>query len=200
VKLLLATTNPGKVREVRRILPQVSWVGLADLEEQPPEAVEDGATFEENARIKAAHYRRFTGMVTVAEDSGLVVDALDGRPGVHSARYGGDVGDPERCRLLLGELEGVPEERRTARFVSCAALALPDGEILVTRGEVQGRIAPEPRGENGFGYDPVFFHPGHGRTLAQVAPEEKDAVSHRRRSLEALRPHLESFLATSETT
>jgi len=103
-------------------------------------------------------------------------------------------------RLLLAELEGVPEERRTARFVSCAALAAPGREIVVTRGEVRGRIAPEPRGEGGFGYDPVFFHPGHGRTLAEVAPEEKDAVSHRRRSLEALRPHLERLPQALEKT
>jgi len=185
---------------VRRILPEVSWVGLADLDEALPAAVEAGATFEENARAKAAHYHRLTGMVAVAEDSGLVVDALDGRPGIHSARYGGGVDDPERCRLLLAELEGVPEERRTARFVSCAALAAPGREIIVTRGEVRGRIAPEPRGENGFGYDPVFFHPGHGRTLAEVAPEEKDAVSHRRRSLEALRPHLERLPQAPEAT
>lgn len=191
MRILLATTNPGKIREVRRILPEVDWTCLADLERDLPEPIESGETFEENARLKVRHYHLLTRMPAVAEDSGLAVDALNGRPGVHSARYGGDVSDAERCRLLLEELRDVPEPERGAAFVSCAALLKAEGEVIFSRGEVRGRIAFEPRGEGGFGYDPVFFYPPHGRTLAEVSAEEKNAVSHRARAFEGLRPHLQ---------
>jgi len=189
VRVLLATNNAGKLREAREILPEVEWLSLADLPPLPA-AIEDGTSFEENARKKALHYGPLVGLPTVGEDSGLCVDALGGRPGVLSARYGGDVLDGERCRLLLAELEGVPEEQRAASFRCCAALVVAGEVRAISHGEVRGRILLEPAGSHGFGYDPVFLYPPLGRSFAALTLAEKNAVSHRRRALQGLLPHL----------
>lgn len=189
MRVLLATGNPGKLREVRQILPGVEWVSLAEVG-PVPEPVEDGETFEENARKKALHYAAHTDLPTLAEDSGLCVDALDGRPGVLSARYGGDITDPERVALLLEELRDVPDGARGAAFRSCVVLVRGGEVVGVGQGEVRGEIAREPRGEGGFGYDPVFFYEPFGTTFAEATAEGKNSVSHRRNALEAIRPFL----------
>jgi len=187
--IVLATGNPGKLREIRQTLGDlpVQVLGLADLPsiEEPPE---DGETFAANARDKAAYYARATGHWCLADDSGLVVDALDGRPGVYSARYaagdcppgaGRDVIDPANNRKLLGELADVPDEKRTARFICALALADGDGILLEASGSVEGRIGHKPRGDNGFGYDPLFYLPDRDVTTAELPPEAKNAISHR---------------------
>ena len=192
MRILLATRNAGKLREARAILPEVEWISLADLPPLPP-VVEDGESFEENARKKALHCERLTGLPTVGEDSGLCVDALGGRPGVLSARYGGEIRDPERCALLLEEMKDVPEDHRSASFHSCAVLASSGLVRGVSHGEVAGLISRAPAGSGGFGYDPVFLHPRLGRTFAQLSLPEKSALSHRRIALEGLRPFLVSI-------
>ncbi len=157
------------------------------------EAPETGATFEENALTKARHAFGATGLATVADDSGLEVVALNGMPGVLSARWSGNHGDDgANTALLLAQLRNIPDERRRARFVSACALVSASGEIVV-RGEWPGSIAPEPRGDGGFGYDPVFIPDGDDRTAAQLGPAEKDAVSHRGRALALLLPALEAL-------
>jgi XTP/dITP diphosphohydrolase len=189
-KLLVATHNPGKVREYREILADLPLeVTYPDAEGITLEVDETGATFAENAILKATTYARLTGLWTWADDSGLVVDALDGAPGVYSARYAGPgATDADRYRKLLDALTGVPWQRRTARFRCSVALATPDGEIRVTDGACEGVIAFGPAGENGFGYDPVFFMPEHGATMAQLPSETKNLISHRARaSQKALR-------------
>lgn len=180
MNLLLATTNPDKMREIRALLSSTGAV-LRDLTAFPPtlEPEETGATFEENARLKARYYATHTGVLTVAEDSGLEIDALGGQPGVRSARFlGADATYPERFDEIYRRLAGVPPERRTARFV--CAVAVADGERIVfeTRGTVEGLIADAPAGAGGFGYDPIFYYPKLGLTLAQ-AGDGKAAVSHR---------------------
>ena len=188
VKLLLATTNPGKVREIRALMAGLSieLVTLADVAAvEPPE--ETGATFGDNARLKARYYARATGWVVVAEDSGLEIDAMDGAPGIHSARYGGeDSTYADKFHLIAAALAKVPGRSRSARFV--CALAVADGDRLLfeSRGTVEGEIAPEPRGNGGFGYDPIFYYPPFGCTLAE-AGERKAEVSHRARAFRALK-------------
>ncbi len=187
--IVVATGNPGKLREIRQVLAAlpVNVVGLDEVGEIPPPE-ETGETFAENARDKAIYYARHTGLWCLADDSGLVVDALDGRPGVRSARYAADEVPHDSTRdavdrannaRLLDELRGVPDENRTARFVCHLALA-GDGEVLLeTCGTIEGRIGHEPAGENGFGYDPLFVLPDLGSTTAQLPPERKNALSHR---------------------
>ena len=180
-KLLVATGNPGKMREVSYILKGMPFdvVSLKDLGISM-EVEETGATFAENAILKAEAYCARAGMLTMADDSGLVVDALGGRPGVLSARYGGvGLADEERVELLLGELEGVPWERRTARFRCVIALAWPEGRVEIVDGVVEGVIQYEPEGCNGFGYDPVFRLPERGCTTAQLSTSDKNRISHR---------------------
>jgi XTP/dITP diphosphohydrolase len=185
--LLFATSNPHKLKEVRPIFSAAGFeiVGLDTLESIPDEPVEDGETFEDNARIKAVAYARATGRRCVAEDSGLSVDALDGAPGVHSARYAGEGGtraerDRRNNEKLLAALAGVPASKRSARFVCAMCVADPDGRIVAeTSGTYEGVIAESPRGENGFGYDPLLLLPDVGRTSAELTPEEKNARSHR---------------------
>ncbi len=187
--IVVATGNPGKLREIRQVLSGlgVDVLGLSDLPviEEP---VEDGETFAENARAKAAYYADATGRWCLADDSGLEVDALDGRPGIHSARYaadecppgaGRDVTDPANNRKLLRELADAADQRRTARFV--CHLALSDGRatLLEARGAVEGRIGREPRGENGFGYDPLFVVSALGKTAAELHADQKNRISHR---------------------
>jgi XTP/dITP diphosphohydrolase len=179
--LLIATNNAGKVQEFRELLDGCGWklVTPRDLGLEI-EVEEHGETYEENATMKALLFAQESGVTTLADDSGIEVDALDGRPGVYSARYAGaDRTDGERVDALLAELEGVPDEKRTARFRCVIAIADPDGRVETVEGAVEGRIARAPRGENGFGYDPVFELPGRGLTTAELPSEEKNAVSHR---------------------
>lgn len=179
--LLVATGNPGKVSEYRDLLGDLPFqlVSLRDVG-IGFEVPETGETFEENARLKAEAYCAASGLATLADDSGIMVDALGGAPGVHSARYGGPgLSDEDRVHVLLRELNRVPDERRTARFVCVIALAAPGRPTQLVRGEVEGRIARGPRGINGFGYDPVFLLPDRGLTTAELPSAEKHAVSHR---------------------
>jgi XTP/dITP diphosphohydrolase len=188
-RLLFATTNVGKVKELRDLVGDaVEVVSLKDLP-PIPEPVEDGETFEANAELKARAYSLATGLPALADDSGLCVDALGGRPGVHSARYAeGD--DRARYEKLLGELAGVPEERRTASFRCALCLVRPGGETRIEEGRCEGRILNGPRGSNGFGYDPVFWVPALGKTMAELTREEKAAVSHRGDAFRKMRPAL----------
>lgn len=193
-KLVFATSNPHKVREAREILAPhgIELVDLRDLGAELPEPVEDGATFEDNARIKARYYAARLGMTCLAEDSGLEVDVLGGAPGVFSARYAETNGTrEERDRAnndkLLAALGGVPLERRQARFVCTVAVADPRGNILAEeRGTYPGVIAFEPRGDNGFGYDPLLYLPDRGCTSAELPEEEKNGRSHRGEALRKL--------------
>jgi XTP/dITP diphosphohydrolase len=191
-ELLLATRNPGKLTELRRMLDgtPLCVLGLADVAEFP-EAPERGATFAENALAKARDAVAATGLPAVADDSGLAVDALNGMPGVLSARWCGRHGDDRaNLDLVLGQIADVPDERRGAAFVCAAALVLPGGVEIVEHGEWRGRLVRAPRGTGGFGYDPIFVPDGGSRTSAELASEEKDALSHRGRALRAMLPHL----------
>jgi len=189
VKILLASRNAKKLAELRRILaPALPGVEVVGLDDVPPyeEVPESGATFEENALIKAREGFRRTGLPTVADDSGLTVDALNGMPGVLSARWAGGHGDDEaNLRLVLDQVSHVPDERLGAAFVCAVAYVDDAGEIL-TDGRMPGYLVREPRGTNGFGYDPIFVPDGYDRTSAQLSIEEKDAISHRGQSLRKL--------------
>lgn len=187
--LLIATTNAGKLREYRvafETLP-VRLLSLHDVGLATMDVEETGATFEENARLKAVAYGEASGLPVIAEDAGLEVDALDGFPGVYSARWAGAVSAAERNEALLARLAHVPWPQRTARFVAVAVLRLPDGELFHARGEVEGRILFAPRGEGGFGYDPIFYVPEKGRSMAELSREEKNTISHRGRAARVLR-------------
>jgi XTP/dITP diphosphohydrolase len=191
-RLLLATRNAGKLAELQRLLeaavPGVEVVGLRDVDEYP-EAPETGATFAENALLKAHEAVRYTGLPAVADDSGLTVDALNGMPGILSARWSGRHGDDDaNTALLLGQLADVPDGRRGAAFVCAAAFVAPDGTEHVLEREWRGTVLREKRGTNGFGYDPVFVPRGLDVTSAELSPEEKDARSHRGQAFAALVP------------
>lgn len=193
-KLLVASRNPKKLAELRRVLDGggLSGVTLVSLDDVASfnETPETGATFEDNALAKARDAFAATGLASVADDSGLEVAALNGMPGVLSARWSGVHGDDAaNTALLLAQLRDVPDERRGAAFVSACALVSASGEVVV-RGQWPGTIAREPRGDGGFGYDPVFIPDGYQRTAAQLSPEEKDAMSHRGRALRLLSPEL----------
>jgi XTP/dITP diphosphohydrolase len=221
MRLLVATTNAGKLREIREALAGVPLeiVTLADLDDEWPTPEETGRTFAENARLKARYYANVTRCVTVAEDSGLEIDALEGRPGVLSARYPGATYE-ERFQNLYGELAARGLSGSTARFVCALALALPAAArkqppaepsvgggqrapdesaaaeiVFEARGVVEGAIAPEPRGAGGFGYDPIFYYPPYGRTLAEVSADDKLRVSHRGAAFR----QLEAFLRARES-
>jgi XTP/dITP diphosphohydrolase len=190
MELLIATGNPGKVREYDELLDglPITCIGPSDLGIDL-DVDESGDTYEQNATLKALAFARASGRVTLADDSGLEVDALSGRPGVRSARYGGPgMGDADRWRLLLQELEGVPAEARTARFRCAIALATPAGEVRTVEGSCEGRITFEAAGDNGFGYDPVFFVLEEGRTMAQLPSKLKNQISHRGRAARAAKP------------
>ena len=199
-KILIATTNAGKFAELSEMLDrEIDWVSLRDFKNITPVA-EDGKTFAENASKKALGYAKQTGLWTIADDSGLVIDALNGLPGVKSARFSGE---KEKNRQLLDHknmikvlclLEGVPKEKRTARFVCCLCLANPQKLLIETEGVLEGCIAQEEKGENGFGYDPVFFVPHLNRTVAQLSGEEKNSISHRGIAVRKLKPVLEKLL------
>jgi XTP/dITP diphosphohydrolase len=193
LRLLVATTNRNKVREIRQLLGGVA-LDLQTLDAWPDIAApeETGRTFEENARLKARYYAAATGELTVAEDSGLEIDALGGAPGVESARFGGvETSYPEKFALIYRALRARKAVDHTARFVCALALAKGDRILFETRGIVDGRIAPEPRGQGGFGYDPIFFYPPYGQTLAE-AGDRKAAVSHRGEAFRKLREFLPS--------
>ncbi|WP_027355730.1 XTP/dITP diphosphatase [Desulfofundulus thermocisternus] len=189
MKLVLATRNPGKVRELSQLLSPLGYEVLS-LEHFPgvPEVVEDGATFRDNAVKKATAVARHTGQLALADDSGLEVDYLGGAPGVHSARFAGE-GHDDRANneKLLRLLAGVPPEKRTARFRCVVAVATPEGKVFTTEGTCEGVIAEEPRGEGGFGYDPLFYVPSCGKTFAELDPEVKNRISHRGRALALMR-------------
>lgn len=194
-KLLLATRNAKKLGELRRILVAegisgIEVLGLADVPDFP-EAPETAPDFEGNAVAKARDAVAACGLPAIADDSGIAVDALNGMPGVLSARWSGGHGDDDaNLDLVLGQLRDVPDERRGAQFVCAAALVLPSGEETVVRGEWRGSLVRSRRGVNGFGYDPIFVPDGESRTSAEMEPAEKDAVSHRGRALRALLPAL----------
>ena len=186
MRVVLASRNAGKLAELQRMLPGLELVALDEAFEPGPETA---ATFEENALAKAREACAHTGLPAVADDSGLAVDALNGMPGVLSARWAGRHGDDEaNLRLLLAQLTDVPDDRRGAGFVCAAAYALPDGREHVVRGELRGVLTRAPRGGGGFGYDPLLLV--GDRTTAELAPEEKDAVSHRGQALRLLAPLL----------
>lgn len=196
-RLLIATHNPGKVREYRDILAGLEVdITYLDREGITLEPAETGKTFAENAILKARAFVRESGLLTLADDSGLEVDALHGEPGVYSARYGdterGE--DARRCELVLSALAGVPWEQRTARFRCVIALARADGRLETTEGVIEGLIAYEPKGSNGFGYDPIFYVPELGRHLAELPPAEKHALSHRGRAARAALPLIAQLL------
>jgi XTP/dITP diphosphohydrolase len=199
-KIVLATHNPGKRAELRRILAASRvTVDVADLDEYPdmPEVAETGSTFEENALLKARAVAARTGLPAVADDSGLCADALNGMPGVLSARWSGRHGDDEaNLRLLLAQLTDVPAGRRAAHFYCAAALVLPSGAEHVTEGAVYGWLTDTPRGTNGFGYDPIFVPDSAGVTTAEMSAEDKDAISHRGKALRALAPIIAALLGS----
>jgi len=233
-RILVASTNPGKIAELRAMLDaDVEWLSLSDFK-RVEEITEDGQSFAENARKKATGYAKATGLWTIADDSGLVVDVLDGAPGVKSARFSETTsgsrraettpqvsektsgsrraettpqvsGAKDKDRTLLDHknmakvlklLEGVPEEKRTARFVCCLCLASPEELLIETEGTLEGFIAEKEMGESGFGYDPIFFVPQLGKTVAQLSREEKNAISHRGGATRKLKPLLEQLLRT----
>ena len=191
-RLLLATANQGKLRELRVILTgvPVELVGLADAGlGEPPQVAETGATFRENALLKARAYAEWSGLAAVADDSGLEVDALGGEPGVRSARYAGPgASDGDNLEKLLRQLEGVAPERRTARFRCAAVLVDPALGTWEAEAAWEGRLLETPRGTGGFGYDPIFMPLAYDRTMAELPPEEKDAISHRGKAFRELVP------------
>jgi len=202
-KILVATTNPGKVAELRAMLDidiDVELVGLSDFE-GIGEVEEDGQTFAENARKKATSYAIATGLWTIADDSGLVIDALDGAPGVKSARFSGKkendrtLLDHKNMARVLKLLDGVPAEKRTCRFMCCLCLTSPVEVLIETQGKLEGVITENQIGTNGFGYDPIFFVPNLNKTVAQLTPEEKNAISHRANAVRKLKPLLAKLMS-----
>jgi XTP/dITP diphosphohydrolase len=207
-KILVATTNPGKLKELSQMLDaDIQWLSLADFPDIK-EVEENGETFAENARKKALGYAEQTGLWTIADDSGLMVDSLDGEPGVRSARFSGEndknrgLLDHKNMQKVLDLLKNVPYEKRTARFVCCLCLACPEpvegassGKILLeTEGKLEGIIAEKQAGTDGFGYDPIFFVPSLDRTVAQLQSAEKNKISHRGRAATGLKPLLQKLL------
>lgn len=198
--LVIATANSHKIEEITALLSSFlpgfdagSVATMADYDVDSP--VEDGLTFADNALIKARHLAEQTQLPALADDSGIAVDALGGSPGVFSARWAGRHGDDAaNLNLLLAQLSDVPDEHRGARFVCAVALALPDGTAVVTEGTVEGRLARSPRGEGGFGYDPIFVPQGFDKTTAELTATEKNSISHRSRAIRAMAPHLAGLI------
>jgi len=189
--LVIATKNPGKARELAQIVSDLPYrvVSIAEYPDAP-EVEEDAATFEENAIKKAVEYAAFTGELTLADDSGLEIDGLDGAPGVYSSRFAES--DERRISKVLDLLKDVPDARRTARFRCVAAIAWPDGHCETREGSVEGTITHEPSGDHGFGYDPIFHVTEMGKTMAELLPEEKHPISHRGRALKQIKELLAS--------
>jgi XTP/dITP diphosphohydrolase len=204
-KILVATTNPGKMRELSEMLvelaDQIEWLSLQDFPDAA-EVEEDGETFAENAAKKAMGYAKQTGLWTLADDSGLVIDALNGQPGVHSARFAADSNeklsrheqDQKNNEKVQRLLKNIPQEKRTARFVCSICLASPQEILIQTEGKIEGRMIDAPQGENGFGYDPLFYVPSLGKTTAQLHSEHKNSISHRGRAIQNLKPLLQKRL------
>lgn len=195
-KIVFATGNQGKLREVKKILADLN-VDIVSMKEEgiQIDVDENGATFAENAQIKATAIGAHTDAIVLADDSGLVIDALNGEPGIYSARYlGKDTSYRIKNQNLIDRLEGVPDEKRTARFVCAIAAALPDGTVLHTEGTIEGIIGYEERGENGFGYDPIFYVPKLGKTTAELTDDEKNAISHRGSALEKMKVLLQEYI------
>jgi XTP/dITP diphosphohydrolase len=198
-RLLLATTNRGKAAEYVSLLKGLN-VELITLDQAgiSQEAEENYSTFEENARSKAVFYAALSGMITLADDSGLEVEALGGEPGVRSSRYAGEnASDADRVNFLLEKLRGVPCKLRNARFRCVIAIAEPSGKVQTVSGECRGSIALEPRGHNGFGYDPVFYLPEYDQTIAEISPELKNEISHRGRAAQKARALLQKLSGRS---
>jgi XTP/dITP diphosphohydrolase len=190
--MVVASRNSKKAKEIMEILQGLGWTVMLAAEAGADfEVVEDGTTFEENSYKKALEVMRATGMTTIADDSGLEVDALGGRPGVYSARFSGeDATDESNNQKLLAMMEGIPAAERTARFVCAATVVFPDGEHFTVRGECEGLILFGPKGTGGFGYDPLFYVPDYGKTFAQLDAGTKNAISHRARALSKVRERL----------
>jgi XTP/dITP diphosphohydrolase len=188
-KLIFATGNENKMKEIRMILADCGYEILSMKEAGiNVDIVEDGKTFEENATIKATAISKLAGCLVLADDSGLEVDAMDKAPGIYSARWEGeDTPYSIKNQKIIDNLKDVPEEKRTARFVCAIAAAFPDGRVITRRGTIEGLIAHEPAGENGFGYDPIFYVPEFKKTTAELSPEEKNKVSHRGKALQMIR-------------
>jgi XTP/dITP diphosphohydrolase len=192
--VVIASRNAGKVAELRGLLSTwgVEVRGIAEFA-GAPEPAESGASYAENARTKALSAAAHTGLPALGDDSGIEVDALDGRPGLHSARYGGPgLGDADRVARLLAELDGVPRERRTARYRAVVVLAWPDGRTVEASGACDGHVAFAPRGTGGFGYDPIFVYAGTGLTFGETRPEDKLQQDHRGRAVRALRHRVDA--------
>ena len=188
-EIIFATGNKDKMREIREIMADCN-VHIVSMKEAGirVDIVEDGTTFEENAKIKARAVAAHTDAIVLADDSGLEIDALNKEPGVYSARYmGEDTSYHIKNASLIERLNGVPDEKRTARFVCAIAAAFPDGKTITRRGTIEGIIGYEERGENGFGYDPIFFLPEYGKSTAELSPEEKNTISHRGNALRLIK-------------
>ena len=199
MKIVTATKNKGKISEIIKKFRDlnISGIELLSLSEFPdmPDIIEDGSTFSENSLIKAKAVSAFTGLVSIADDSGLSVDALDGRPGVLSARYGGKgIDDKSRNILLLEEMKDIPFEKRNAKFVCVITLFFPDSRSYSVSGECHGIINFSPSGDNGFGYDPVFFLPEFNRTMAELSIDEKNKISHRGKAIDSLAELLKELI------
>lgn len=195
-KIILASNNQNKVAEVKEILKDKN-VEIVSLKEAgiDVDVEENGTTFEENALIKARAVCKMTGDITMADDSGLEVDYMDKQPGVYSARFmGHDTSYDIKNKAIIDKLEGVEGDARSARFVAAIAVVFPDGKEIVTRGTMEGLIAREPAGDNGFGYDPIVYLPEYGMTSAQLAPEEKNKISHRGKALKKMAEELKGIL------
>ena len=195
-RIVFATGNAGKMKEIRLIMADLGCEVVSMKEAgADPEIVENGTSFAENAEIKARAVWNCTGDIVLADDSGLVVDYIGGEPGIYSARYmGEDTSYRIKNANLIERLNGVPDEKRTARFVCAISAALPGGKILRSRGTIEGRIGYEERGANGFGYDPIFYLPEYGCSTAELDPETKNKLSHRGKALEAIKEELRPFL------
>ncbi len=194
-RLIFATGNKDKMKEIRMILGDLDYEILSMKEAGiTADIVEDGKTFEENAQIKAKAISKLANCLVLADDSGLEVDYMDKQPGIYSARWmGEDTSYDIKNKKIIENLEGVPDEKRTARFVCAVSAAFPDGRVITKRGTIEGIIGYEQRGENGFGYDPIFFLPEYGKTTAELSPEEKNKISHRGRALEQIKEELKKL-------
>ena len=193
-QILIATKNEGKLKEFKQIFTAkgIEVLSLKDVDEDV-DVQENGLTFEENARLKADSYAKTIGIPVLADDSGLEIDALNGRPGIFSARYAGDHNDAANNAKVLTELGGVPDEKRTATFHTTVVVRKPDGTELVANGNLRGRILSVPRGDNGFGYDPLFYVEEKQKTLAQMTREEKNQISHRTLTIQDLLTKFDKF-------